>query len=111
VCTTSSCRSSLTSGARLDRAAPAGGVRVEARGLDEQFNLVVDRSPRMNYRARSTPEFILRRLQSKATGEERKVYDVNLKRFGEDAAERGRGGFPAGEGRTFLGGRPRDGPP
>lgn len=54
---------------------------IEARGLDEDFNLLVDRSPRMNYRARSTPEFILRRLQSKATGDERKVYDLILQRF------------------------------
>ncbi|HET6405331.1 MAG TPA: helix-hairpin-helix domain-containing protein [Candidatus Thermoplasmatota archaeon] len=56
---------------------------IEARGLDENFNLVVDRSPRMNYRARSTPEFILRRLQSRATGDEKKVYDLILKRFSE----------------------------
>ncbi|HEX2021460.1 MAG TPA: helix-hairpin-helix domain-containing protein [Candidatus Thermoplasmatota archaeon] len=54
---------------------------IEAKGLDENFNLVVDRSPRMNYRAKSTPEFILRRLQSKATGEERKVYDAILAKF------------------------------
>jgi len=56
---------------------------IEARGLDEHFNLVVDRSPRMNYRARSTPEFILRRLQSKASGAEKKVYDVILAKFAE----------------------------
>lgn len=55
---------------------------IEAKGLDENFNLIVDRSPRMNYRARSTPEFILRRLQSKATGAERKVYELILSRFG-----------------------------
>lgn len=54
---------------------------IEAKGLDEHMNLIVDRSPRMNYRARSTPEFILRRLQSKASGEEKKVYDLILKRF------------------------------
>lgn len=56
---------------------------IEAKGLDENFNLVVDRSPRMNYRARSTPEFILRRLQSKATGAEKKVYDLILEKFRE----------------------------
>jgi DNA mismatch repair protein MutS2 len=54
---------------------------IEARGLDENFNLVVDRSPRMNYRARSTPEFILRRLHSKATGEEKRVYQLILDKF------------------------------
>jgi hypothetical protein len=54
---------------------------IEARGLDEHMNLVVDRSPRMNYRARSTPEFILRRLRSKANGDEKRVYDLILERF------------------------------
>lgn len=56
---------------------------IEARGLDDQMNLVVDRSPRMNYHARSTPELILRRLQSRAAGEERRVYDLILQRFGD----------------------------
>ncbi|HUR69064.1 MAG TPA: endonuclease MutS2, partial [Candidatus Thermoplasmatota archaeon] len=59
---------------------------IEARGLDDNMNLVVDRSPRMNYRARSTPEFILRRLQAKASPEERHVYDLILKRFGAPAS-------------------------
>jgi dsDNA-specific endonuclease/ATPase MutS2 len=56
---------------------------IEARGLDEHMNLIVDRSPRMNYRARSTPEFILRRLHARATGDERKVYELILARFAE----------------------------
>ncbi|MEA3200814.1 MAG: mismatch repair protein MutS2 [Thermoplasmata archaeon] len=55
---------------------------IEARGLDEHLNLIVDRSPRMNYRARSTPELILKRLQSKASGDERSVYDAILAKFG-----------------------------
>ncbi|HWG91078.1 MAG TPA: helix-hairpin-helix domain-containing protein [Candidatus Thermoplasmatota archaeon] len=54
---------------------------IEARGLDEEFNLIVDRTPRMNYRARSTPELILQRLQKRATGEEAKVYEAILKKF------------------------------
>lgn len=54
---------------------------IEARGLDENFQLIVDRSPRMNYRARSTPEFILRRLQACASPEERRVYDLILEKF------------------------------
>ncbi|MEA3200813.1 MAG: mismatch repair protein MutS2 [Thermoplasmata archaeon] len=76
--------------ARLDRpgASEASGRRrrsgrVEARGLDEHLNLIVDRSPRMNYRARSTPELILKRLQSKASGDERSVYDAILAKFQE----------------------------
>ena len=54
---------------------------IEARGLDENMNLIVDRSPRMNYQARSTPELILRRLQARASAEERKVYDLILAKF------------------------------
>lgn len=54
---------------------------IEARGLDEHMNLIVDRSPRMHYRARSTPEFILRRLHARASGDERKVYELILARF------------------------------
>lgn len=37
----------------------------------------------MNYRAKSTPEFILKRLQSKASGAEKKVYDLILEKFQE----------------------------
>jgi DNA mismatch repair protein MutS2 len=54
---------------------------IEAKGLDEHFNLVVDRSPRLNYRAKSTPEFILKRLHNRATGDEKKVYDLILSKF------------------------------
>ncbi len=41
------------------------GVRVdgiEARGLDENYNLIVDRQPRFYYLARSTPELVVQRL-------------------------------------------------
>lgn len=41
---------------------------IEARGLGEDLELVVDRTPRRNYLARSTPELILRRLERKTTG-------------------------------------------
>lgn len=58
---------------------------IEARGLDEDFNLLVDRTPRLGYRARSTPEFILRRLQNKASGDERRVYDLILQKFRREA--------------------------
>lgn len=54
---------------------------IEARGLDENLNLVVDRTPRMGYRARSTPELILRRLLAKADGAEKGVYEAILKKF------------------------------
>ena len=41
---------------------------IEARGLDEQLELVVDRNPRRNYLAKSTPELILRRLHQRNSG-------------------------------------------
>jgi len=59
---------------------------IEATGLDDDHNLIVDRSPRMNYRARSTPEFILQRLQRRASGREKEVYDLILSKFGGDAS-------------------------
>ncbi|HVL48246.1 MAG TPA: helix-hairpin-helix domain-containing protein [Candidatus Thermoplasmatota archaeon] len=59
---------------------------IEARGLDEDGNLVVDRTPRMGYRARSTPELILRRLAQRASGEEKRVYDLILSKFDKNAS-------------------------
>ena len=54
---------------------------IEARGLDERMELVVDRTPRIGYRARSTPEFILRRLEATTTGAEREVFRRLLASF------------------------------
>ena len=47
---------------------------IEARGLDAGYNLVVDRTPRRDFLARSTPELILRRLAETSSGEEQQVY-------------------------------------
>jgi dsDNA-specific endonuclease/ATPase MutS2 len=47
---------------------------IEARGLDSDYNLVVDRTPRRDFLARSTPELILRRLAETSSGEEQAVY-------------------------------------
>lgn len=33
---------------------------IEAKGLDENYNLIVDRTPKINYLAKSTPELILK---------------------------------------------------
>jgi DNA mismatch repair protein MutS2 len=52
---------------------------IEARGLDESFNLIVDRNPRYNYLARSTPELIVERLARKEAGNE--FYGRLLKKF------------------------------
>lgn len=52
---------------------------IEAKGLDENFNLIVDRNPRYNYLARSTPELIVERLARKEAGNE--FYDRLLRKF------------------------------
>ena len=54
---------------------------IEARGLGEDLELVVDRTPRRNYLARSTPELILRRLERKTTGSIQNVFSSILARF------------------------------
>ncbi|MHC1576225.1 MAG: MutS-related protein, partial [Methanosarcinaceae archaeon] len=52
---------------------------IEADGLDEDLNLIVDRNPRYNYVAKSTPELIVQRLSQKTSGNEQTFY----KRLGE----------------------------
>ena len=52
---------------------------IEAKGLDEQLNVRVDRNPRYNYQARSTPELIVERLARKNKGNE--FYTRLLKKF------------------------------
>jgi hypothetical protein len=48
---------------------------IEARGLDEASNLIVDRTPRRNRIARSTPELILQRLIALRPDAEAKIYE------------------------------------
>ncbi len=52
---------------------------IEAKGLDENLNLIVDRNPRYNYLARSTPELIVERLARKYRDNE--FYERLLKKF------------------------------
>ena len=47
---------------------------IEASGLDADLNLIVDRSPRYNYIAKSTPELIVERLSKKTSGREQAFY-------------------------------------
>jgi DNA mismatch repair protein MutS2 len=54
---------------------------IEASGLDEEYNLMVDRTPRMNYLARSTPELILRRVYEKSDGKVKDIYGKMLELF------------------------------
>ncbi len=52
---------------------------IEAKGLDEHHNLIVDRNPRYNYLARSTPELIVERLARK--NRDNAFYERMLKKF------------------------------
>ena len=54
---------------------------IEAQGLDEEYNLIVDRTPRMNYFARSTPELILRMVYQRSDGKLKEIYGKMLERF------------------------------
>ncbi len=52
---------------------------IEAKGLDEHLNLIVERNPRYNYLARSTPELIVERLARKNRDNE--FYNRLLNKF------------------------------
>lgn len=54
---------------------------IEAQGLDDSYNLIVDRTPRMNYLARSTPELILRMVYEKSEGKLKGIYGQILDKF------------------------------
>ena len=54
---------------------------IEARGLDENYQLIVDRNPRYHHLAKSTPELIIERLARTADGDEREFYSRLLSKF------------------------------
>ena len=54
---------------------------IEATGLDENYNLIVDRTPKMNYLAKSTPELIIKRMYNNSPPELKKVYGRILEKF------------------------------
>ena len=54
---------------------------IEAKGLDENYNLIVDRTPKMNFLAKSTPELILKRIYEKSDDDLKKVYSRILEKF------------------------------
>jgi hypothetical protein len=54
---------------------------IEAQGLDENMDLIVDRTPRRNHIARSTPELIVRRLAARSSGPTEKIFTNLLKSF------------------------------
>jgi DNA mismatch repair protein MutS2 len=51
---------------------------IEARGLDENLELIVDRTPRFGILARSTPELIVERLSKLTKGPRKAVYEKIL---------------------------------
>ena len=54
---------------------------IEAKGLDANLNLIVDRTPRYNYLAKSTPELIVERLTRSSGGEQKEFYARLLAKF------------------------------
>ena len=54
---------------------------IEATGLDENYNLIVDRTPKMHYLAKSTPELIIKRMYNNSPPELKKVYGKILEKF------------------------------
>ena len=61
-----------------------GDIRIdgiEAQGLDENMDLIVDRNPKRNHIARSTPELIVRRLASRSQGPTSEIFSNLLKGF------------------------------
>ena len=54
---------------------------IEAKGLDEEYNLIVDRTPKMNFLAKSTPELILKRIYEKSDDDLKAVYARILEKF------------------------------
>lgn len=54
---------------------------IEASGLDSDLNLIVNRTPRYNYVARSTPELIVERLLRKTSGNDHFFYERLKSKF------------------------------
>ena len=61
--------------------APVRVDGIEARGLDDELNLIVDRNPRYNYAAKSTPELIVERLVRRADDDKKDFYQRLLDKF------------------------------
>ncbi len=54
---------------------------IEAKGLDEKYNLIVDRSPKINYLAKSTPELILKKIYNQTDEPLKDIYKDILNKF------------------------------
>ncbi|MEA1993338.1 MAG: hypothetical protein U9N35_02940 [Euryarchaeota archaeon] len=56
---------------------------IEASGLDDNLNLIVERQPIFNKMGRSTPELIVEKLSKKSKGKEKEIFEKVLKRLQE----------------------------
>ena len=54
---------------------------IEATGLDADLELMVDRNPKRNYLARSTPELIVKRLVERSEGHAQNLFKDILTMF------------------------------
>jgi hypothetical protein len=54
---------------------------IEAAGLDENLNLIIDRNPRYNFVAKSTPELILKRLANSGNIAQKTFFQSILQKF------------------------------
>ena len=54
---------------------------IEAKGLSENLELIVDRTPKYYKYAKSTPELIVQRLQQISKGTEKDIYSYILEAF------------------------------
>lgn len=64
---------------KMDSDARVDGI--EAKGLDEELELVVDRVPRIGIPARSTPELILKRLEARSIGSRSDIFKSILRKI------------------------------
>jgi len=56
---------------------------IEATGLDDKLELIVDRSPKFDFVAKSTPELILTRLARSGSTQQRGFFGAILEKFGK----------------------------
>ena len=60
---------------------------IEASGLDEKFNLIVDRQPKFGILGRSTPELIVERLYRKSRGKNKEIFERLLLAFKKEGCK------------------------
>ena len=71
---------------------------IEASGLGADLELLVDRTPKRNHLARSTPELIVKRLVEKSTGHAKALFGDILGMFAEETDQAGNSNSTANSG-------------